>query len=98
MTQLIVISLLAGMVLGQRFKVLVLAPAIAFAVLAAIGAGVARPDAIWAIVLAAVATTASLQIGYLAGIGIRHLRIAARASRPHIPVSDALPARRPPHY
>ena len=71
MTLYIVISLLVGLLLGQRFKVLILLPAIALILMLTIGTGIVRPDALWAIVVMAVGTVASLQIGYLVGIAIR---------------------------
>src|ERR1700689_1115182 len=43
----IIISLLAGMVLGQRFKVMILALAISITVLLAIGAPIARAGSAW---------------------------------------------------
>jgi hypothetical protein len=78
---LAMISLVVGMVLGQRFKVLVLLPAIALALVLAIGGGIVRAESAWWIVLVAAAAATSLQIGYLIGVGIRHALVAARASR-----------------
>jgi hypothetical protein len=92
------ISLLVGMVLGQRFKVLVLLPTIAIAVLFAIGVGIAQADTAWWIFLTAAATATSLQIGYLAGCGIRYTLVVARASRSTATsVRGSAPARRPAH-
>src|ERR1700730_13093553 len=56
-----IISLLVGMVLGQRFKFPVLMPTIAIALVLAIGAGIARGDTVWRIVFVAAAAAASLQ-------------------------------------
>src|ERR1700674_5438108 len=97
MTSLI-ISSLAGMVLGQRFKVLILLPAVGVAVIAATGAGIARGDQFWSIVLLAIAVTVALQMGYLIGTGIRSLLAAGRASRRYRGsiVAPAV-ARRPAH-
>ena len=81
MMTLAIISLLAGMVLGQRFKVLILVPATALALAFTVGVGIAQAEAVWSIVQMAAVTAAALQIGYLAGIGIRHGLVAARASR-----------------
>jgi hypothetical protein len=75
------ISLLVGMVLGQRFKFPVLMPTIAIALVLAIGAGIARGDTVWRIVFMAAAAAASLQIGYIVGIGIRQVMVAARQNR-----------------
>jgi hypothetical protein len=94
----VVLSLLVGMVLGQRFKVLVLVPAIGLALLVTIVAGIARADALWPIVLMSAAVIASLQLGYLAGTGIRHLIVAARASRLRAgTLGTSLPARHSAH-
>jgi hypothetical protein len=76
------IGLLIGVVLGQRFKVLVLVPGIGLSLVFAIAAGVADADGGWTIVLMVTTAIASLQIGYLAGIGIRHFGTTARASYP----------------
>jgi hypothetical protein len=90
------ISLLVGMVLGQRFKVLVLLPAIAFALLLAIGGGIVRADSGWWIVLMAAAAATALQIGYFVGVGIRHVLVAVPGSKsPATSLSSS--ARRPAH-
>jgi hypothetical protein len=78
---MLIISLLVGMALGQRFKVLILVPAIAAAIIVSIAAGIARDDDIWSIVLLAVVAATGLQIGYLGGIAIRIGLAAARANR-----------------
>jgi pheromone shutdown protein TraB len=87
----LILSLIAGMVLGQRFKVLILPPAIVLAIIAATAAGIARGDRGWSIVLLAVAVTVLLQIGYLIGTGIVSFIVAGRASRPRH-YSTPLPA------
>jgi hypothetical protein len=74
------VSSLVGMVLGQRFKVLVLLPAMAISLLLAIGTGLAHGERVGPIMLLAVAALASLQIGYLAGVGVRHSLAATRMS------------------
>ena len=76
-----ILSLLTGMVLGQRFKVLVLLPAITLAALVAVGAGMARGQAPSTIALTTLAAIASVQLGYLLGLAIRHLVAVLRASR-----------------
>jgi hypothetical protein len=92
------ISLLVGMVLGQRFKVLVLLPTIAVAVLVTTGTGLVHADSGWSIVMMAAATAASLQVGYLAGVTIRHMLAVARASKlPATSLRGSSPARRPAH-
>jgi hypothetical protein len=74
------INLLIGMVLGQRFKVLVLLPALTFVLVAAVCLGISRNEGLWPTAGLAAAAIASLQIGYFAGICIRHTLAAARIS------------------
>lgn len=78
MVILSIISMLAGMVLGQRFKVLVLVPALGATLVVGVAVGAAQARGLWPTVLMAVAAIGSLQIGYLAGIGTRHLLAALR--------------------
>lgn len=66
------ITLFAGMVLGLRFKVLILLPAIACGFPLGFVLGFARADALWAAALMAAVAVISLQIGYLAGAGFRY--------------------------
>jgi hypothetical protein len=93
-----IVMLLVGMALGQRFTVLILAPAIPLVLATAIGLGVARSQAPWAIALAAVVAVACLQIGYLLGLGVRQLILTARMSRMRSSsFAEPPPARRPAH-
>ena len=97
MALLVLLSLLTGMVLGLRFKVLVLVPAIACVLVAALGIGIARGAAFWPAVIG-LAGVASVQIGYLAGVGIRHLLAAARMSGlRNASVAGPQPVRRTAH-
>jgi len=92
----IIICLLVGLVLGQRFKVLVLVPAIALVGVFSIAVGVTRADAYWPIVFMAVVATVCLQIGYLLGIGVRSLLVGVRANRVHVArLGASSPTRRP---
>lgn len=75
------ISLLIGAALGQRFKVVVLLPAGAMALLAAVRTGVAEAQTVWEIILLAAAAATCLQIGYFVGIYIRHALTAALSKR-----------------
>jgi hypothetical protein len=68
---LAVISVLAGIALGLRYKVVVLVPAVTLAMVCAMIIGVARADHFWSIVLAMVILGTALQFGYLVGIAIR---------------------------
>jgi hypothetical protein len=74
------ICLLAGMVLGQRFKVLAVVPAIATSSLVAIGFGIAHSEGLGRTILLAALAVASLQIGYLLGVAIRYSLAAGRTS------------------
>jgi len=76
---LLLFCLLIGAVLGQRFKVLVLIPAMVPVL--AVAAGSAHAGTVWQILGAAVVAATSLQIGYFVGVGIRHLIATARTSR-----------------
>ena len=58
---------IAGIMLGLRFKILVLAPAILLAMAVITETGIASGDKAWAIALTVFGTAASLQIGYFAG-------------------------------
>jgi hypothetical protein len=76
------ISLVIGVVLARRFKVLVLAPAFMLTLVLAVGTGLARTNAIWLIGSTALVIIVGLQIGYLLGSVMGHVRVFARASRP----------------
>jgi hypothetical protein len=84
---LVILSTLAGMVLGQRFKVLILLPAIAVTLLVTIAAGLARAETPGMLALSAILTMVGIQVGYLLGIGIRQL--TAGLGRPRLPASFA---------
>jgi hypothetical protein len=78
---LTMVSFLVGAVLGQHFRVMILMPAIVIVLIVAVVTGVTHAHAAWSIVLMAVASATSIQIGYLVGIGIRHLLAVAPSSR-----------------
>jgi hypothetical protein len=71
------LSVLVGAVLGLRFRVLVLVPAIGCAILAS--SFFSHDLAHGA--LASLFAVVGLQIGYLGGIVTRHVMVLARASR-----------------
>jgi hypothetical protein len=92
------ISLLTGMVLGQRFKVLAVVPAIAASSLVAIGFGIGHSEGLGRTVLLAALAVASLQIGYLVGVAIRYSLAAARTSGLRAaPIHASQPTRRAAH-
>jgi hypothetical protein len=76
-----ILSLFVGVALAQRFKVLVLVPAIMITLLFAFVSGLAHADASWSAAAIAVTIIVGLQIGYLLGIAVRHLFLLARAHR-----------------
>jgi uncharacterized membrane protein len=76
-----IISLLIGMVLAQRFKVLALVPAMAVVILLAIAAEFARGAGFWPAALIAILAMVSVQIGYLAGMAVRSVLAAGRTSK-----------------
>jgi hypothetical protein len=80
MMTLMLISLLFGAALGQRFKVLVLIPGMGIVLPTVIAAGIFRADQFGQIIYGAIAATVSLQIGYLAGIALYYLMVVSRAS------------------
>lgn len=69
--ELTIISVLAGIALGLRYKVLVLVPAVTVAMLFAMIIGVVHADRFWSIVLAMVIFGTAVQFGYVAGILMR---------------------------
>lgn len=78
---LALLSLLTGMTLGMRFKILVLLPAIACVLPIAITVSLIEGGSAWSMFLAVVMPIVGVQLGYLAGIGIRHFLALARLSR-----------------
>jgi hypothetical protein len=92
------ISLMIGVVLARRFKVLVLAPAFMLTLLLAVGTGLARTDAAWSIGSTALVVIVGLQIGYLFGSGMRHVMVLVRANRTSsASFANTLPPHRPAH-
>ena len=73
MLLLAMISLLVGAVLAQRFKIMILIPAIGIMLVAAVGAGVTQAHIVWWTILMIAAAGASMQVGYVIGLGIRHI-------------------------
>ena len=71
MAELAIISALAGITLGLLYKVLILVPAVALAMIFAMTLGIARGGHFWSNVLAMVIVGITIQLGYLVGIAIR---------------------------
>jgi NADH:ubiquinone oxidoreductase subunit 6 (subunit J) len=87
------ISFLAGAALGQRFKVMVLMPAIAIVLVLAVGTGVAHAQTAWSTVLMAATAATCLQIGYLIGIFTHYVLVAVLSRRSSPLTSPETPAR-----
>ena len=67
---LVVISLVAGIALGQWFKILILVPVMSLALVGTIAAGIARADNVWSIALMAIAVvTCRLGTSSVSGCG-----------------------------
>jgi len=75
------IVLLVGIILGQRFRVMILVPLTLLSVLIALSASLAHRNGTWAAAESSVAAIVALQIGYLGGVGIRHFALLQRANR-----------------
>jgi hypothetical protein len=81
MIMLALIGAVVGAVLGLRFKVLILVPAIWLGLLLIIAAGIARGGAAGSIALTCAALATALQFGYLAGTFTRFTIAGSRATR-----------------
>jgi hypothetical protein len=80
MITLSIVSFLVGAVLGQHFKVLVLMPTTAILVVLSAATGLTQSHTVWSIVLTVAAAAASIQVGYLIGIGVHHVLPATWSS------------------
>ena len=81
MSLLAIITLLTGALLGVRFKVLVLVPTVALAIVAVFAGGLAHHEEASSIGLAMLIATICLQVGYLGGLGANQAVMAIRAGR-----------------
>jgi hypothetical protein len=98
MIMVALLSLMTGMVLGMRFKLLILVPAIACVVLVAAGYGIAFDYGLGLTMLIVAAALITLQVGYFVGVLIRHSVTAARLSALRsASLTDAPVARRVVH-
>ena len=86
------ISLLAGMVLGQRLTVSILPITILLTLVTVICAGVVRNDGFWPIASTMAIAITSLQLGYFLSLLIRRLTAARRLDATSL--AGSLPPRR----
>ncbi len=84
MTIPIIVSVLAGMAIGLRFKVLMALPVMLVAALSTGAVTVAQGEHLWAILSAIVLSSVGVQVGYLCGTFASSLKEAQ--------VSDTAPA------
>jgi uncharacterized membrane protein len=73
------VSLVAGGLLAQRFKIIVLVPATFVVVVIAVAVGIAQTGGVWSIILMIATTSVGLQIGYFLGMFIHYGRGALLA-------------------
>jgi hypothetical protein len=72
MALLVGASFLLGTLLGIKFRVLILIPALGPILLIVVATGIAHADAVWAILIRLAAAVSSLQIGYLGGATMQY--------------------------
>jgi hypothetical protein len=77
MNSALVISFLFGVVMGQRFTVLILVPTIAVVMLLPVGAALVHPHAAWWIIRMAGTAAVFLQCGYFTGLVWKHFFLPA---------------------
>src|SRR5262249_13107019 len=78
--ELAIIGVLGGIALGLRYRVVILVPAVALAMIFAMIVGIARADHVGSIVLTMVILGTGVQLGYLTGIAIHALAAPIWAS------------------
>jgi len=81
MTTFTITAVIMGALLGLRFKVLILIPAIAVSSAAVVYAGLSYESSTWSILLVLVMTTAAMQVGYFAGAIIGNSLASFRKER-----------------
>ena len=84
-----IIGAIAGALLGIRFKVLVLIPAILVATVVVIITGHQIGQHVLAIVLSALATISALEIGYMVGCVVRVKVLPSAPNTWHFPSAKA---------
>jgi hypothetical protein len=81
MVWLSIVSLSAGALLAQRFRIIMLVPATFAVSIIAIGVGVGQASSGWWIVAMIAAASVSMQAGYFVGMLFQHFLGALLASR-----------------
>ena len=75
------ITLMTGLVLGMRYRFLILVPVTVFAVVAILAVGLTHADDIGSIIIAMLIAAICLQAGYVAGLCARYAAVMMRAAR-----------------
>jgi hypothetical protein len=87
MVSLAILGTICGALLGLRFRVLALLPAIAVSAVVILGGGLAVGVGRWLIVLGLVVASITLQIGFLGGAGARSVMARLSARQPSAPTA-----------
>jgi hypothetical protein len=93
MTLLALAAMITGALLGQRFNVLILIPAIALGSTVTIGSGLLLNSSYSSILLATVLAASTLQLGYLGGAIIHFIGYAGPQNQRGIIAAGQGPAR-----
>jgi hypothetical protein len=78
MTIFATLSLIAGALLAQRFRVSILVPALLLGLVVSVVGGIAQGQEIWGVALQTLVVVAGLQIGFLVGSLLRLARTLTR--------------------
>jgi uncharacterized membrane protein len=81
MVWLSIVSLMAGALLAQRFKISVLVPATIAIAVVAMGVGLTQANGFWSTTLVVAAASVCVQAGYFAGMLVQHGLTALLARR-----------------
>jgi hypothetical protein len=81
MLMVALITLMTGVVLGTRFRFLILLPATVLAVAAILAIGLPQGDAARSMIVAMLVAAICLQVGYVAGLSARYTPVMMRAAR-----------------
>jgi hypothetical protein len=81
MLLVVLIALMTGLVLGTRYRFLILIPATVFAATAILAVGLTHGDDIGSMALAMLIAAICLQAGYVTGLCARYAAVMMRAGR-----------------
>ncbi len=81
MLMVALMTLMTGLVLGMRYRFLILVPATGFAVTVILAAGLAHPGDVGSLVIAMLIAAICLQAGYVTGLCARYAAVMMRAAR-----------------